>query len=84
MPVMPRTTRPACIDKLVMQHLLDVLDELLVAVRNIQRLHIGGRFSNAVAIAIADRAGNIALEQREDFWGDVCHQRGIWCPANAN
>ena len=72
--VMPRTTGPACVDKLVVQRLLDVLDELLIPIHNIQRLDIARRLLYAAAIALADRAGDIALEQRDDLRGRSCSE----------
>jgi len=64
---MTRTGRPARVEEVVVEVLLDVLDELLTARGEAERLDIGGRVMDNRSIPGAERAHDVLLEERDEL-----------------
>lgn len=60
---MPWTRRPGRVDESIMEYLLNVVDELRIAILDIEGLHIRSGGSDHVSMPGAERARDIALEQ---------------------
>jgi hypothetical protein len=63
MRAVPWTGRPGRVDEGIMEYLLNIVDELRIAILNIEVLHLRSGGSDHLSMPRAERARDIALEQ---------------------